>query len=366
MMNPLDMIRSWDMIDLHADQPPQLQFETPPLPESVWNTSEEESDSAMMNPLDMIHSWDMIDLYADQPPQLQLETPPLPESVWNGEVNKICAANVGGYQPPQLQSQLCAMDVSGNQPPQPVIDECLPEAMENRRREEEAVKMIDELFADTCDYPPLQPQPQTEWDMRNMLELIADVGGHQALQPQSQLWTWEENKAFESVITNCFQDAINNRWEALAACLPGRTPAQLQEHFQKLMNDINTIHNGYPTNTPLNAAFDNMTIMTEHNPLSIPIINATTPPPLPPYSTDHQHHSEEVVPAAEEEVVPASEEVAAPTKKGYHWTEDEHRYLLLYYFFFPLSYLFIIYLNIGVYKKKMKQLVSTYKSTSLI
>ncbi|XLU58613.1 hypothetical protein S245_053261, partial [Arachis hypogaea] len=103
------------------------------------------------------------------------------------------------------------------------------------------------------------------------------------------VWTWEENKAFESVITSYFQDALHNHWEAMAARLPGRTRAQLQERFQKLMNDISAIHNGYPTNTPLiNAASDNMTIMMEHNPLSIPIINP--PPPLPPYSTDHQHH----------------------------------------------------------------------------
>ncbi|RYR07332.1 hypothetical protein Ahy_B05g074664 [Arachis hypogaea] len=156
----------------------------------------------------------------------------------------------------------------------------------------------------------------------NMLELIPNVGAHP--QPQPQVWTWEENKAFESVITSYFQDALHNHWEAMAARLPGRTRAQLQERFQKLMNDISAIHNGYPTNTPLiNAASDNMTIMMEHNPLSIPIINP--PPPLPPYSTDHQHHREEVLPAAEEEVVPTAQEEAAPTKTGYHWTEDEHR-----------------------------------------
>ncbi|KAL1346980.1 hypothetical protein AAHE18_08G225200 [Arachis hypogaea] len=74
------------------------------------------------------------------------------------------------------------------------------------------------------------------------------------------------------------------------------------------MNDIKAIHNGHHTSTPL----------------SIPIINATTPPPSQPYSTDH-HHRVEVVPAAEEEVVPTAQEEAAPTNTGYHWTEDEHR-----------------------------------------
>ncbi|RYQ94325.1 hypothetical protein Ahy_B08g089209 [Arachis hypogaea] len=198
-------------------------------------------------------------------------------------------------------------NVGGNPPPQPEADWDME-------------KMLELIAGD----PQPQPQPQTEWDTRNMLELIPDVGGHQPLQPQPPVWTWEENKAFESVITSCFQDALRNHWEEVAARLPGRTPAQLQERFQKLMNDISAIHNGYPTNTPLNAASDNMTIMMEHNPHSIPIIN---PPPLPPYSTDH-HNREEVLPAAEE-VVSTAEEEAAPRNSGYHWTQDEHSSLAL-------------------------------------
>ncbi|XLR32146.1 hypothetical protein S83_060046, partial [Arachis hypogaea] len=81
--------------------------------------------------------------------------------------------------------------------------------------------------------------------------------------------------------------AIQNRWETVATRLPGKTPAQLQDCFLKLMTNVNAIKNGYPDNminmipvpaTPL-----------EHSPLSIPIVNAT-PPPLPPYWTHHQHH----------------------------------------------------------------------------
>ncbi|XP_020964027.1 uncharacterized protein LOC107612543 [Arachis ipaensis] len=81
--------------------------------------SDEQSDSAMMNPWDISDPCDMIDFYADEPPQFQFESPPLPEPVWNGDEN-----NVGDPQP-----QPCAMDVSVNQPPQPVIDDGFPEAM---------------------------------------------------------------------------------------------------------------------------------------------------------------------------------------------------------------------------------------------
>ncbi|XLT14339.1 hypothetical protein HN51_060029 [Arachis hypogaea] len=315
---------------------------------SVWYDVLE-NDSIELNGNGMRDPWDMIDFYADEPPQFQFESPPLPEP-WNGDQN-----NVGD---PQLQScamdsqlQPCAIDVCGNQQPQlpsqPVIDEYFPEVMKRTEHYcgsplsgyqphqsqpqscpiDVCVRMAtNEFFADTCGYPPPQPQPQTEWDTRNM---IPNVGSHQLLQPQPPVWTWEENKAFESVITSCFQDALHNHREAVAARLPGRTPAQLQERFQKLMNGISAIHNGYPSNTPLNAASDNMTIMMEHNPPSIPIINATTPPPLPPYSTDH-HHREEVLSAAEEELVPTAGEEAAPTKTRYHWTQDEHRNCALF------------------------------------
>ncbi|RYQ98708.1 hypothetical protein Ahy_B07g086464 [Arachis hypogaea] len=290
---------------------------------------------------------------------------------------------LSGYQPLQSQPQSCAIDVCGNQPPQLpsqpqpwywplqsepqsfVIDMCgnqppqLPSQPQlqpwsqprpqpwsrSRSRprllshpqpqsQTDIVRMVtDEFFADMCGYPPPQPQPQTEWDTRNMLELIPDVGGHQPLQPQPPVWTWEENKAFQSIITSCFQDVIHNCWEAVAARLSGRTLAQLQERFQKLINDINSIHYGYPSKTPLNAAFDNMTIMMEHNPLSIPIINATPPPSLQPYSTNHQHHRSifsmfSFSYFAREEVMPIIEKEAAPTKTGYHWTHMNIGYFL--------------------------------------
>ncbi|RYQ94322.1 hypothetical protein Ahy_B08g089206 [Arachis hypogaea] len=407
--------------------------------------SDEQSDSAMMNPWDIGDPWDMIDFYADEAPQFQFESPPLPEPVWNGDENKIVAANVGDPQP-----QPCAMDVTGNQPPQPVIDEFFPEAMKrtehycgsplsgyqplqsqpqscaidvcgNQQPQLQSQPVIDEYFPEVmkrtehyCGSPlsgyqphqsqpqscpinvcgnqppqipsqsqpwsrPLQsqpqpcaigmygnlppqlpsqppqlppqpqprsgprsqpwsrsrprllsePRPQSQTEIVRMAtnEFFADTCGYPPPQPQPPVWTWEENKAFESVITSCFQDSILNHREAVAARLPGRTLVQLKERFQKLMNDISAIHNGYPTNTPLNAASDNMTIMMEHNPPSIPIINATPPPPLPPYSTAH-HHREEVLPAAEEELVPTAGEEAAPTKTGYHWTQDEHRLFL--------------------------------------
>ncbi|KAL1307914.1 hypothetical protein AAHE18_17G068000 [Arachis hypogaea] len=104
------------------------------------------------------------------------------------------------------------------------------------------------------------------------------------------------------------------------------------------MKDINVIHNGYTANTPLNAAAsENMTMTMaapattlEHNPVSIPIINATTTtPPPPPYNTDHHHHGAELVAAAAPMEAATREQNQSVntnnTKKYSRWTEDEHR-----------------------------------------
>ncbi|KAL4294992.1 hypothetical protein AHAS_Ahas18G0283500 [Arachis hypogaea] len=105
-------------------------------------------------------------------------------------------------------------------------------------------------------------------------------------QPQPQVWTWEENKAFESVMANCFQDAIHNHWKTVAAQLPGKTPAQLQERFLKVMTDVNAIKHGYPQNISITIPVPATPL--EHCPLSISIVNATPPPP-PPHWTHHHH-----------------------------------------------------------------------------
>ncbi|RYQ92311.1 hypothetical protein Ahy_B09g098514 isoform C [Arachis hypogaea] len=246
-----------------------------------------------------------------------------------------CAIDVGGNQPPQLQppphSQPKSqpktqpdvreitvaqffVDTCGYQPHQShpqfdmVVAECLPEAQPQSQPQSQPQPQPrpQQFLTDMCGYQPpwSQPQPQSHPHPQQFQQFLADVCGYQPpesqlqLQPmQPQIWTWEENKAFESVIANCFHYTKHDRWELIAARLPGKTPAQLQECFKKLMKDINVIHNGYTANTPLNAASENMTMTMaapattlEHNPVSIPIINATTTPPPPPYNTDHQHH----------------------------------------------------------------------------
>ncbi|KAL4300697.1 hypothetical protein AHAS_Ahas17G0226800 [Arachis hypogaea] len=137
----------------------------------------------------------------------------------------------------------------GNKQIQMVLDdECLPEVIENRE-EMEATK---------------HTQPQLQPHTTNMEEQCAIE---------------EENKAFESVIDNYFKDALHNHWETVATRFPGKTPAQLQDCFLKLMTNVNAIKNGYPENMIIMIAVPATPL--EYSPLSIPIVNATPPPPPP-------------------------------------------------------------------------------------
>ncbi|QHO22769.1 uncharacterized protein DS421_12g358010 [Arachis hypogaea] len=165
-------------------------------------------------------------------------------------------------------------------------------------------KMTEQFFNDTWGYQP-------------PLEMIAVVGGHQ----QHQVWTWEENKAFESVIANCFQDAIHNHWKTVAARLPGKTPAQLQERFLKLMTDVNAIKNGNPEN--MNIMLPVSATPLEHSLLSIPVVNATPPLP-PPHWTHHQHHRMQAMAPAADMAVPMHITLLSSSMSGARREQNQH------------------------------------------
>ncbi|XLR42372.1 hypothetical protein S83_027032 [Arachis hypogaea] len=205
-------------VDLCGYQQPQAQ------PETVWSGDENKE-------------FDMGAPQFQWPSEFQ--SLPLHHPVWTGDENHNLAANVGGNQQPQpqlpLPSQLAtdvpllqfAANVGGNQPPQ-------------------------------LQLPPLHEFP-------------ADVCGYQ--QPQAQpepVWSEDENKQFEIIIAECLPEEMQNRWEAVAACLPGKTPEQIQERFQELLTDINLIHKSYINlhHTSIAPAAPPTTL--ERNPLSLP------------------------------------------------------------------------------------------------
>ncbi|KAI3721779.1 hypothetical protein L2E82_32797 [Cichorium intybus] len=56
-------------------------------------------------------------------------------------------------------------------------------------------------------------------------------------------WTFEENKAFENALVLYPEDAVE-RWELIAGLLPGKTAADVEAHYQKLVEDLDAIEAG--------------------------------------------------------------------------------------------------------------------------
>ncbi|RYR05624.1 hypothetical protein Ahy_B06g085463 [Arachis hypogaea] len=125
-------------------------------------------------------------------------------------------------------------------------------------------------------------------------------------------------------MANCFHDAINNRWETVAAQLLGKTLAQLQERFLKVMTDVNAIKHGYPENMIITIPVPATPL--EHSPLSIPMVNATPPPPPPPppHWIHHQHHRMEAMAPAAEMAVPMDITLPSSAMSGARREQNQH------------------------------------------
>jgi hypothetical protein len=102
-------------------------------------------------------------------------------------------------------------------------------------------------------------------------------------------WSSEQNKLFENALANHPEDAVD-RWEKIAADVPGKTLEEIKHHYEILVYDIHNIESGFV--------------------------------PLP----DYDSFSKSSTKCAGER---------GAVKKGtrasgsYHWTEDEHRFVYL-------------------------------------
>ncbi|KAF1863330.1 hypothetical protein Lal_00031330 [Lupinus albus] len=59
----------------------------------------------------------------------------------------------------------------------------------------------------------------------------------------SSEWSWEQDKAFESALVTHPEDAPD-RWEKIAADVPGKTVEEIKQHYELLLEDINQIESG--------------------------------------------------------------------------------------------------------------------------
>lgn len=100
----------------------------------------------------------------------------------------------------------------------------------------------------------------------------------------SSEWSSEQNKLFEYALAN-YPDDVVDRWEKIAAGVPGKTLEQIKHHYEVLVDDIHNIESGFV--------------------------------PLPDYDSFSNSTKCTIV------------KKGTKASGSYHWTEDEHRSVYL-------------------------------------
>lgn len=118
-------------------------------------------------------------------------------------------------------------------------------------------------------------------------------------------WSWEQNKAFEIAIATHPEDS-SDRWEKIAADVPGKTIAEIKQHYELLVEDIINIEAG---RVPFPAYVSSSEGSGDHG-------HDGGTGKKGSHSGNHQGDS---LPGGR---VARSEQ---ERKKGIAWTEDEHR-----------------------------------------
>ncbi|KAL0303678.1 UNVERIFIED_CONTAM: Transcription factor SRM1 [Sesamum radiatum] len=56
-------------------------------------------------------------------------------------------------------------------------------------------------------------------------------------------WSWSDDKIFENALVE-FPEGVENRWQKIADCLPGKSPDGVRVHYTTLVYDIGQIESG--------------------------------------------------------------------------------------------------------------------------
>lgn len=125
----------------------------------------------------------------------------------------------------------------------------------------------------------------------------------------SSEWTREQDKAFENALATYSEDA-SDRWEKIAADVPGKTLEEIKHHYELLVDDLNQIESGC---VPLPAYSSTSEGSTSHGGDEG---TGKKGGHLGHYNSESNHGSK--VSKSDQE-----------RRKGIAWTEDEHRLFLL-------------------------------------
>ncbi|GMJ06732.1 hypothetical protein like AT5G08520 [Hibiscus trionum] len=122
-------------------------------------------------------------------------------------------------------------------------------------------------------------------------------------------WTREQDKAFENALATYPEDSPD-RWEKIAADVPGKTLEEIKEHYKLLEDDINAIESGCVPLPPYNSSERS----AGHDGDEGASKKGTSH--LGNFNSESNHGSK-------------NSKSDQERRKGIAWTEDEHRLFLL-------------------------------------
>ncbi|XP_019052501.1 PREDICTED: transcription factor DIVARICATA-like isoform X2 [Nelumbo nucifera] len=125
----------------------------------------------------------------------------------------------------------------------------------------------------------------------------------------SSLWSREQEKAFENALATHPEDSMD-RWEKIAASVPGKTPDEVKHHYELLVEDINGIESG---RVPLPCYVSSSEGSMDHSNDSGAAKKGSN---FGNFQSDSSHGGKSLRSDQER-------------RKGIAWTEDEHRLFLL-------------------------------------
>lgn len=135
----------------------------------------------------------------------------------------------------------------------------------------------------------------------------------------SSVWSREQDKAFENALATHPEDA-SDRWEKIAADVPGKTLEEIKCHYKLLVEDINQIEAGCVPLPSYNSSQEGSTSHAGDEG------TGKKSGHLGHYNSESNHGSK-------------ASRSDQERRKGIAWTEDEHRS--------DLS--FLIYLSYGAF-----------------
>lgn len=122
----------------------------------------------------------------------------------------------------------------------------------------------------------------------------------------SSIWSREQDKAFENAIAT-YDEELEDRWQKIAADVPGKTLEEVKHHYELLSEDIKQIESGHVPLPSYSSSEGSSDLAEEGNGKKGQFANTGT----------ESNHGNKASKADQER------------RKGIAWTEEEHRLFLL-------------------------------------